>query len=54
MEKLKEELIAEIAKLEGEAKQLLANANFINGAISAFRNALEKTEAGEEKPKKKR
>lgn len=36
----KEEVKEEINKLENEAKQLLANANFINGAIVAFNKVL--------------
>lgn len=45
---IKEEIKAEITKLEAEAKQLLANANFINGAIQAFYNTLAKLEAAEQ------
>jgi hypothetical protein len=34
------EIRAEISKLEDEAKQLLANANFINGAIQTYHKVL--------------
>jgi hypothetical protein len=39
-----EEIKEEIMKLEMEAKQLLANANFINGALNAYHVMLAKVE----------
>lgn len=35
-----EQLKEEITKLENEARQTLANANFINGAMAAFNKVL--------------
>lgn len=43
-----EELKAEIEKLEVEAKQMLANANFIVGAVHAYKSVLARLE---QKPK---
>lgn len=39
-----EEVKEEIAKLESEARQVLANANFINGAIQAYHTVLARLE----------
>lgn len=43
----KEEIKTEIANLEAEAKQMLANANFITGAITAFRKVVASLESKE-------
>ncbi len=37
---IKEEVLAEIEKLEAELKQLIANANVINGAMNAYHKVL--------------
>lgn len=34
------EIKAEIAKLEAEAKQILANANFVQGAVNVYHKIL--------------
>ena len=43
----KEEIMSEIAKLEAEAKQMLANANFITGAVHAYNIVLSRVIAAE-------
>lgn len=49
------EIKAEIEKLEAEAKQILANANFVNGAIQAMHKVLSlleiKSEVKDNEPK---
>lgn len=45
-----EEVKAEITRLEGEARQLVANANFINGALAAFNKMLNKLDAPKAEP----
>lgn len=44
----KEEIKAELASLEAELKQMIANANFINGATQAFHKMLALVEAKEQ------
>jgi hypothetical protein len=40
----KEEIMAEIGRLDAEAKQMLANANFLAGAASVYHKLLAQLE----------
>lgn len=44
-----EELKEEITRLESEGKQMLANANFMAGAMHAYSTVLKKLEENKEK-----
>lgn len=45
-----QEIKAEIAKLEEEGRQILANANFINGALQFAHRLLKSLEISKEPP----
>jgi hypothetical protein len=47
------EIKSEIAKLEAEAKQIIANSHFLNGAIRAWNIMLSKVEEKEKSVEQK-